>query len=92
MTNSKSLTLDESRRKFLKMTVAGLAGSMFGSAASAAAWPHKTVRFISQSGAGDAVDGRLRDFVNELAPALNNVTCIVDNKPGAGGIDRKSVV
>lgn len=108
MTNSKLPPLDASRRKFLQMTAAGLAGSMLGSAASAADWPNKTIRFISQSGAGDAVDGRLRDFVNELAPVLNNTSCIVENKPGAGGIiaaqsllnaeadgntvDRKSVV
>ncbi len=86
MANSKSLTLDESRRKFLKMTAAGLAGSMCGTAAWAAGWPNSTIRFISQSGAGDAVDARLREFANDLAPALNNVSCIVENKPGAGGI------
>lgn len=86
MTHSKSLAPDEARRRFLKMTAAGLAGTMCGSAAWAADWPKKTIRFISQSGAGDAVDTRLRDFVNDLAPSLNNVPCIVENKPGAGGI------
>jgi tripartite-type tricarboxylate transporter receptor subunit TctC len=77
---------NESRRKFLQATAAGLAGTMCGSAAWASEWPNRPIRFICQSGAGDAVDTRLRDFAKDLAPAINNVPCVVDNKPGAGGI------
>ncbi|WP_194722651.1 Bug family tripartite tricarboxylate transporter substrate binding protein [Noviherbaspirillum malthae] len=89
MAKTNPAAMDMSRRSFLKLTaagVAGLAGAMPGSAAWASEWPSKTIRFISQSGAGDAVDLRLRDFVTDLGPALKNVPCIVENKPGAGGI------
>lgn len=86
MAKFNSTTTALSRRAFLKMTAAGVAGAMSGTQVWASAWPGRTIRFISQSGAGDAVDLRLRDFVTDLSPALGGVSCIVENKPGAGGI------
>ena len=76
---------DLSRRSLLQLAGASLLAGA-SSASFAQAWPKGTLRFISQSSPGDAVDLRLRDFVEHLGPHLNGVSRIVDNKPGAGGV------
>lgn len=51
-----------------------------------AAWPNRPIKFVTQAAPGDAVELRLRDFLNGLGPFLRNVPLLVDNKPGAGGL------
>src|SRR4051812_33208618 len=73
------------RRRLLQ----GASASLFAptlSVLAQGAWPNHVVRFVTQSAAGDAVDLRLRDFLQGLAPLLGGATMVVDNKPGAGGV------
>lgn len=79
--------MSTSRRDFLRYTqVAGASICAPGLARSQSEWPTGSLRFVSYSGPGDPVDLRLRQFVEDLGPALGNVTRIVENRMGAGGI------
>jgi len=77
---------DATRRSVLKSVGVGLAGVLTSSLALGSEWSPRTIRFVTQSGPGDAVDLRLRDFLRSLSPSLKQANCIVENKPGAGGI------
>jgi tripartite-type tricarboxylate transporter receptor subunit TctC len=75
-----------SRRRLLQATSASLGWPGFHAAAGTQDWPGRIVRFVTQSAPGDAVDLRLRDFLQGLAPLLGGATLVPDNKPGAGGV------
>lgn len=79
--------MSTSRRDFLRYAqVAGTSICAPGLASSQSEWPVGALRFVSYSGPGDPVDLRLRQFVEDLGPPLGNITRIVENRMGAGGI------
>ena len=80
--------LNLNRRSMLIYAVLAQLGLVGGAQAQAQAnnWPNRPIKFVTQSAAGDPVDLRLREFLNELAPQLKGAVFIVDNKPGAGGL------
>lgn len=75
-----------SRRRVLQALSAGLAPSPWLAFANSGEWPDGLVKFVTQSAPGDAVDLRLRDFLQDLTPRLGGATLITDNRPGAGGV------
>lgn len=84
------LTRNHRRRLALKACLAG-AAAVVGTTrpagrARAADWPSRPIRFITQSAAGDPVEGRLREFVQGVSDRLGGIACIVENKPGAAGV------
>ena len=72
----------------LAAPLAPFASTLLAPAAAHAqsAWPSRPIRFITQSAPGDAVELRLREFLKDLTPLLNNQPLVVENKPGAGGV------
>ncbi|MGB3069540.1 MAG: tripartite tricarboxylate transporter substrate binding protein [Ottowia sp.] len=74
------------RRRLLQGAAASLAMPALSAFAQTPAWPARTIRFVTQSGPGDPVDLRMRDFMVGLAPLLGGATMVPDNKPGAGGV------
>lgn len=79
--------MNTSRRDFLRYAqITGASVCAPSLAFAQEKWPTSTLRFISSSGPGDPVDLRLREFVEDLGPALGNSTRIVENRMGAGGI------
>lgn len=73
------------RRHLLQAASSTVLGAL-PTLALAQAWPGRTIRFATQSAAGDPVDLRLRDFLQSLGPVLKGPTLVTDNKPGAGGV------
>lgn len=93
------MSLQPRRRALLKGALAAplaspLANLLLPVSAGAAEppYPSRPVRFVTQSGPGDAVDLRLRDFLKNLTPLMNNQPLIADNRPGAGGVLSHQIV
>jgi tripartite-type tricarboxylate transporter receptor subunit TctC len=80
------MNMSISRRRLLHASSAVLACPPWFAAAKTQDWPDRTVRFVTQSAPGDAVDMRMREFLQGLGPLLGGATLVPDNKPGAGGV------
>jgi tripartite-type tricarboxylate transporter receptor subunit TctC len=80
------MTMSISRRHLLQAFSTALACPPWLASAKTQDWPGRTIRFVTQSAPGDAVDIRLREFLQGLEPLLGGTTLVPDNKPGAGGM------
>ncbi|MET4576255.1 Bug family tripartite tricarboxylate transporter substrate binding protein [Ottowia thiooxydans] len=80
------MALSLRRRLLMQSAAASVFCPVLPGFGQAPVWPNRIVRFVSQSGAGDPVDLRMRDFMLGLAPLLGGATLVPDNKPGAGGV------
>ena len=93
------MSLQQRRRALLKAALATplaspIANLLLPGRAGAAEppYPSRPVRFVTQSGPGDAVDLRLRDFLKGLTSLMNNQPLIAENHPGAGGVLAHQIV
>jgi tripartite-type tricarboxylate transporter receptor subunit TctC len=73
------------RRDFIKLSAAGLAGAVSGSASAQAAWPARPVKLVVPYAPGGASDIIARPWAEALSQAFNQ-QFVVENRGGAGGM------
>src|SRR5437868_2191776 len=78
------IRLKQSRRHFLKTTVAASAAIAFPAIARAQTYPSRPIKLICPWPAGGSSDIVMRAFADSAAKILGG-TMIIQNKPGAGG-------
>ena len=78
-----------SRRRLLAASAAILAApAVLRAQSQTGAWPARQIWMIAPYPPGGGVDTVARAFSEKVAPKIGQ-TIVVDNQPGAGGVDRR---